>query len=77
MTFSFVGGLQLDVQVQKATKIGRVVIRPRKIPVFTPPPKENVRKAGAPTRAPISRLLEKLSFPGPSAGRAGLFMAAD
>lgn len=69
---SLVRGLQVEVQVQKATRTGRVEMRARKTKVFSPPPRKKVRRPGTPVRAPAKRRLEKLSFPAPSAGNGPL-----
>ena len=60
---------------QKETRMGTEVKRPKKIEVFNPPPIFHEKYTGTiAMREPRTRL-EKLSLPGPSAGRGAFLIA--
>jgi hypothetical protein len=60
---------------QKEIRMATEVKRPKKIEVFNPPPIFHEKYIGTTAmREPRTRL-EKLSFPGPSAGRGAFLIA--
>ena len=75
MTFSVLRGLKDEARYQNAIKIGTVVNRPKKMLVFNPPPTFHEKYVGTPAMRAKRRILEKLSFPGPSAGRGPFLIA--
>lgn len=77
MTFSFVRGDVADATAQKAISTGTVVMRAKNRVVLRPPPTFHDTHAGTRMSNEIKSTLEKLSLPGPSAGRGGLLIAGD
>jgi hypothetical protein len=74
LAFSFLRGEKLEKTVQKARRIGTEVRRAKKMVVLNPPPTFHDRYSGIPPRREKRRGFEKLSLPGPSAGRGAFLM---
>ena len=75
MAFSFLRGLNDEARYQKLIKIGIDVKIPKKILVFNPPPIFHEKYHGISVTRERRRMLEKLSLPGPSAGRGAFLIA--
>jgi len=65
----------LDAMVQYATRMGMEVKRAKKSVVKKPPPTFLAMYHGVIARREKRRTFEKLSLPGPSAGRGAFLMA--
>jgi hypothetical protein len=75
LAFSFFRGLKVDARYQKAMVIGTEVKRPKKMDVFNPPPTFHEKYVGTMAIREKRTMLEKLSEPGPSAGRGAFLIA--
>jgi len=75
VAFSFLRGLKDEARYQKLIKIGIDVKRPKKMLVFNPPPTFQDKYHGTSVMREMRRMLEKLSLPGPSAGRGAFLIA--
>ena len=77
MTLSFARGAVEEAMVQKAIRIGRVVMSAKNTVVLNPPPNFHAIHVGTRTKREIKSPFEKVSLPGPSAGSGGLLIAGD
>lgn len=65
----------MELTVQKAARMGMPTMKKKKIVVLRPPPTLRERYQGIRKRREKRAMLEKVSLPGPSAGRGAFLIA--